>query len=280
MQYPRDENPRGGWAMDLNKKANEFADFLQNKFVSPTVEINEYSELGAESQPQKSFSIPGETACRQLLFDLDKTSGTGPDDIPAMVLIICARELARAILILGQRILETGVWPEVWRLHRLVPLYKKLSRHELKNYRAIHLTAHISKTLERFISLCTEPYIVERCLYGPTQWAYQRRKGARDALAFLVIRWLLAISRKKKIVLFCADVAGAFDRVQRDKLVKKNSRPKAFIQSWFESSLPGCRNGGRTWLLAGPHPSRCPWRTWCFRALSWGPVSGTSFTLT
>ena len=58
-------------------------------------------------------------------------------------------------------------------------------------------------------------------LYGPRQWAYQKKQGSRDTLAFLVMTWLLALCSKHKIVLYCSDVAGAFDRVNSAKLTQK-----------------------------------------------------------
>ena len=77
-------------------------------------------------------------------------------------------------------------------------------------------------------------------MHGPNQWAYQRRKGARDALAYLTVRWLIAISGKKKVVLCCADVAGAFGRVKRDCLVRKirakglHEKLVALFASWLK----------------------------------------------
>ena len=209
------------WAMTAGSKANAFAKHFSGKFAEPVLSPNAYTALDDEVDPQTELKIPEEPVCEGLLSDLKKNSGTGPDDIPAQFLQRFSKELARPVHMLGVRMLKEGVWPDIWRGHRLVHLHKKKSRHAVNNYRAIHLTAHLSKVLERFISLCAEPYVVEKCLYGPNQWAYQRRKGARDALAYLTVKWLIAISSKKKVVLYNADVASAFDRVERDRLIRK-----------------------------------------------------------
>ena len=56
---------------------------------------------------------------------------------------------------------------------------------------------------------------------GTNQFAYIPKRGARDAILFLVISWLLAFARGTKIRLYCSDVSGAFDRVDADLLLTK-----------------------------------------------------------
>ena len=61
----------------------------------------------------------------QMLKSFEQDSGTGPDLLPTRILKLCAKELAKPILSLTKRILETGEWPEPWLVHWVVPLYKK-----------------------------------------------------------------------------------------------------------------------------------------------------------
>ena len=241
----------GVWVLKPLDKANSLASHFKSKFVTPTIsEEEQYTAIQARNCRQHRMDIPKVAACEALLTNLNKNSGRGPDDIPAQVLQMCARVLATPIYLLGLAILRTGQWPRCWRLHHLVPLHKRKSKHERDNYRAIHLTAHLSKTLERFIGLCFDPYIATNCLFGKRQWAYQKRKGARDAILYLIITWLLALASGQKIILFCSDVAGAFDRVDTARLVSKlvamglDPAVVAVLSSWLESRCARVIVGG------------------------------------
>ena len=60
-----------------------------------------------------------------MLKSLDQDSGTGLDDLPALILKTCAEELARPISLLVLRILATGIWPESWKTHWIAPLFRR-----------------------------------------------------------------------------------------------------------------------------------------------------------
>ena len=202
-------------------KANLFAAKFQDKFVTPVLVENAYTELQCVVRKQHDLVLPDEQACERVLASLDDDSATGPDKIPARVLKKCSKVLAEPVRLLVERMLATGTWPGAWVLHWLVPLHKKKSPSDPKNYRAIHLTSQLGKVLERVFALCFTPYVLEQRLFGPRQFAYQPNKGARDVLAYLVASWLTAFGNQQKVVLYCADVAGAFDRVDTERLAAK-----------------------------------------------------------
>ena len=57
------------------------------------------------------------------------------------------------------------------------------------NYRGIHLTAQLSKVVERMIKRLFEPYLERTIGFGPNQFAYRAKRGARDAIALLMMEW-------------------------------------------------------------------------------------------
>ena len=50
------------------------------------------------------------------------------------------------------------------------------------------------KTIKRLIQELIAPYLQEGGAYGPNQFAYTRRRGARDALAAIVLTWAAGFS--------------------------------------------------------------------------------------
>ena len=47
--------------------------------------------------------------------------------------------------------LACGIWPETWRLHLIVPIFKRGSTYKTTNYRGIRLTFVLSKLAEKII---------------------------------------------------------------------------------------------------------------------------------
>ena len=62
---------------------------------------------------------------------------------------------------------------------------------------------------------------VERRTVGDNQFAYRKKHRAKDAIAFYVCSWILALARGCKIGIYCADFSGAFDWVSLERLVRK-----------------------------------------------------------
>ena len=75
--------------------------------------------------------------------------------------------------------------------------------------------------MERFLGTMVVTFVSLPANVGPNQFAYQRAKGARDALAYMVLTWLGGFQRGLKFALYCSDVSGAFDRVNARRMIDK-----------------------------------------------------------
>ena len=219
---PALKGPDDKWVLEAKAKADLFVDTFSKKFVLRAAEITDYSDLGSPpNQAQTRYPSLGEKHARDVLQRLREDSGTGPDLLPALILKRCAEVLAKPVLTLFLCILHTGVWPECWLEHWVTPLYKKKSVFQPGNYRGIHLTAQLSKVVERMFKLLYQPFLTTTLAFGPRQFTYTAGRGARDALATLVLTWIWALAAGSKVAVYCSDVSGAFDRVSLERLVSK-----------------------------------------------------------
>ena len=113
----------GSWVMDPVGRANHFCEVFAKKSKLITEEKGAFSSLEVTGCMQCALVTPDEDrACRQLK-DLNEGSATGPDLVPTKVLRTCASALAKPVAALLRRIVQTGQWPELWRIHWIVPLY-------------------------------------------------------------------------------------------------------------------------------------------------------------
>jgi hypothetical protein len=240
----------GSWIHEPQGKAELLAATFTGKNIIPEPCVNDYTDVDRNPRAQKGLRQVTEQVALKTLEMLDENSGTGPDLLPARILKTGAKELAIPIMMLALLILNSGEWPESWREHWLVPIYKRAAVFEPGNYRGVHLTAQLSKIVERIILHLMEPHITLWKLAGVNQFAYTKKRGSRDALALLVLRWIDALDKGRKVLVYCSDVSGAFDKVSKNRLMQKleakGIHPKLLklISSWLEPRSASVVVGG------------------------------------
>ena len=207
----------------------------------------------------------------QVLRKLRPESATGPDGIPTRILKACAKSLALPLAKLGRRIISAGQWPTSWKTHWVFPLHKKRSRQDPGNYRGIQLTSQLSKAMERLLGHRFLPYLVNTGAYGDTQYAYTPGRGARDAISYFTLSWLRSMSRGSRIVVYCSDVSGAFDRVDVGTLSSKlaktgiDNRVQAVLRSWLAPRQAQV-------IVKGKASARMEMTNMVYQGTVWGPA--------
>ena len=243
----------GSWAKSSEEKAAELSRTFQQKSVLPTIEENEYTELGPPCTAQMpSFLRLRTRTVKKILRELDEFSGTGPDLLPARILRKCAAELTLPVTLLTRLLLREGCWPDCWRTHWVQSIHKRASKAEAKNYRGVHLTPQLSKVVERAVASLLVPWLESQGSFGPHQYAYSKGKGYKDVLTINVCSWILALERGELLGIYCSDVSGAFDRVPHcrlgDKLERQGLHPGmlSFLRSWLQDRVQEVVVGGRS----------------------------------
>ena len=120
--------------------------------------------MGEESLCQTELTILLHKVDPEMLYEcvsswvIPRVYATGPDGLPARVLRECAKELAMPVTLLVRKLLHYGHWPTSWRLHWVLPLHKRKAVWNPQNYRGVHLTAVLSKVVERVVLSVLGPY--------------------------------------------------------------------------------------------------------------------------
>jgi hypothetical protein len=269
---PALKKPGGEWCMDAKGKAEHLADTFQSKYKLADRETNYYTKLeGAFYQQQGPLNEVTEDSAVKVLSGLRGDSATGPDELPAKILSECSKQLAKPFCILANLILKQARWPELWIEHWIIPLHKKLSVYNAANYRGVHLTTQLSKAMERLLQCLYLPFVTKHCMFGYNQFAYTTERGARDAIAYMVLKWITAMAKGSKVGVYCSDVSGAFDRVDKERLLEKLRKKKLHptMISVFESWL---RNRKAKVLVGGQASKVFKLANMIFQGTVWGPT--------
>ena len=227
--FPPLKDGHGHWHRDPVGKANLLDDVLQKKSQLPP-ETTEHFFATVADEMSNWFPIRPRQV-RRLLEKLRIDQATGPDGFPARFLKRLARYLCLPIALIARRIFSEARWPDAWRLHFIVPLFKRGSVSKPGQYRGIHLSSIVAKTVERTIALPLVTFL-EKHGYGKPQWAFRKGSAARDLVTVYVAKWVLCICQGLKVGLYLSDISGAFDKVSRHLLMGKLSQiglPASFL---------------------------------------------------
>ena len=169
------KDDQGTWHVNSVDKANLLASKINAKCALPP-DVEDQYVAWPEHRQNDFFAI--RTRCTfRYLQELDVFSATGPDKIAARILKELAEVIALPITLLCRRILYEACWPERWRVHHIVPIYKKASVYDAGNYRGVHLTPIISKVVERVIGQPLISYL-ETHAFGNAQWVFREKSNS------------------------------------------------------------------------------------------------------
>jgi hypothetical protein len=239
--FPPLKDKSGQWCRTPVSKANAFAACWTEKCQLLPETFEHFFAHVADGMPAW-FAIRARTV-KRMLRKLRVDQATGPDGFSAKLLVKLASVICRPLAILIRRIFNEARWPDKWRVHHIAPLFKRGSVFMPGQYRGVHLTSILSKTVERVIGLPLTAFLEKRG-FGDAQWAFRKKSSARDMITIYVAKWVLAICSGKKIGLYLSDISGAFDKVSRVLLIGKLSQvglPDTFLD--FLNSYLSQREG-------------------------------------
>ena len=98
----------GTWIIDARGKANLLSRTMHEKCTLREKEANRFTKLEQTATLQWELRMPMEEDAEKILANLKEDSGTGPDELPARILKMCARQLAKPIVMLTRRAIATG----------------------------------------------------------------------------------------------------------------------------------------------------------------------------
>lgn len=168
---------------------------------------------------------------------IDIFNGAGPDSIPPVFVRRCAPIIALPLTLIFNNSLETGVFPEVWKRAKVVPVFKKGLANDVKNYRPISILSCFPKLFESLI-YPTISTLIEKKL-SDKQHGFRPLRSTQTNLVPFISDLSEEVDRGMQVDAIYTDFSSAFDKVDHKILVSKLNYLgiQGTLLDWFKSYL-------------------------------------------
>jgi len=134
---------------------------------------------------------------------------------------------------------NTGIFPSLLKIAKILPIYKKGVRSLTSNYRPISILNTFSKILESIIAERLTKYITKYEILYKYQFGFRQKHSTKLALLDSIDEIYASLNEKKYVAAVFFDLSKAFDSLDRNILLSKlyNYGIRGPMHSWFKSYL-------------------------------------------
>ncbi len=126
------------------------------------------------SSKLKFYNIENEHIIK-IINDMKAKTCSGYNDISMKIIKSVKNILAYPLAMIINQMLHTGIFPDLLKIAKVTPIYKKDDESIFSNYRPISLIPVISKSFEKVIFIHTYEYFEKEKVFYEGQYGF--RKG-------------------------------------------------------------------------------------------------------
>lgn len=157
------------------------------------------------------------------LKSFKRNKASGADDLPPGLLKDCRYHIAEPLVFILNLSIDTNTIPQIWKIAKVTPIYKKGSLQEPSNYRPISVLPVLSKILERAIHTQLSAYLENHKLITIYQFGYRKSRSTNIAATILVDEIREMVDKGLMVGTVFIDLSKAFDTLSHNVLLSKLS---------------------------------------------------------
>ena len=225
---------------DEKEMAEELNSFFSSVFTRE--DLSNIPEAAAETihSPMEKVRVSRVDISRKIR-KLRKDAAPGPDGITPKILQQLEESLLLPLEHIFNESLRTGEVPVDWKTATVTPIFKKGTKGNPGNYRPVSLTSVPCKILESIVKDKVMNHLIKNKLIKSSQHGFMPGKSCATNLCQFMDKVTKAVDEGKAVDIVYLDFAKAFDKVPRQRLVRK-LRAKGVEEdtvTWIESWLSG-----------------------------------------
>jgi len=208
---------------EIAKKFKEHFETCATKLANEVPDSGE-NEILFDQKPDWSFTKITEAKLIKTIDSILPKSSSGFDLLTNRMLKKEKREFAKLLLKLINETLISDVFPDVLKIAKVVPIFKKGDNTNMNNYRPIALLPVLSKVLEKIINEQITAKLDEMHLIDDNQYGFRTGHSTEDAVVKFIDHIEKAKKNSKHVISIHIDVSKAFDSCNHQILTSKLRR--------------------------------------------------------
>ena len=158
-----------------------------------------------------------------LIRKLNPNKASGSDGISGQMLKLCDSSVVLPLKIIFKNVLDTSVYPDMWKVADVTPIFKKEDKQLVKNYRPISLLPICGKIFEKLIFNSLYSYLSSNGLITKNQSGFIPGDSCTNQLLFLINEIHEAFENPSSLEVRAVflDISKAFDKVWHEGLIFK-----------------------------------------------------------
>jgi hypothetical protein len=206
---------------------------------TPSRAFKEFLNINLSGKPK--FTIPHLTEAKVIvcLQHLNERKAVGTDNISASILRLFSHTLCIPLCNIINSSIDSGTFPELWKIAKVFALHKGGSRTDLNNYRPISILSVTSKIIERHVHDSFLCYLSDNSLLSDAQSGFRKNNSCFTCLSSMINEWYSSINDDKLVGCVTLDFKKAFDVLSHEIILKKLELYGCdkLVLSWFTSYL-------------------------------------------
>ena len=221
--------------------ASHFRNKVNNLKVSPEPDdIFEQLEKKFKDCPKWDIHPCSTDEVAKVIDSIKPSSSFGPDSISNRLIKELKFEALDAITLVFNRCISEGIFPDIWKHGKIVPVHKSGPRNRIENFRPVCLFGNLGKLLECVVRqqfLNHLEHILPNNIFG-----FRPGRGTQDATGNVLDAIHRHRAKGKCVALLALDASSAFDLLNHDVIIRSLEIVGAspLMCKWSESFLKGC----------------------------------------
>ena len=182
-----------------------------------------YISMLSSVETRFQFKCITDNDTRLAIDKLENKSSSGHDGISNKLLKVLQFELSKSLTLIINQMITTGVFPDLFKISKIIPLFKKGDSSLLSNYRPISLLPTISKIFERILYNQLYEYFNSNNLLAEQQYGFCFNHSTEYAAVKFVDHISKEMESGNTPAALYNDLSKAFDTLSFDILLYKLS---------------------------------------------------------
>ena len=163
----------------------------------------------------------------------------GPDGIKPAIIKLACNYLVKPLTYLYNVSFSTGKMPDVWKVAKVIPIFKSGEKNITNNYRPISLLSCFEKVLERLLARRVTSFLKKQKILYKLQFGFREGHSTVHALLELLEKVYSNLDANNSCIGIFLDLSKAFDTIDHSILLYKLQHYgfRGKILDWFSSYL-------------------------------------------